>query len=423
MSLDSRVREGLVRSSTAIEERDLDLLLGAIVRGTRRRRLVRRVIAVAVVLGIGLAAVLFGPRALDDLMRSGEPRPANPSGVPGIITTFAGTGVDESFGDGGPATEAGLNYPVDVAVDDDENVFILDHGGQRVRKVNPAGTITTVVGIPAGGDQPAAAAGEAGSLELSNATGIDVDADGNLYISPEQTTVLKIDPGGDVSTVAGTGTAGYSGDGGQATEANLNHIWDVAVDQDGDIFIASGSAVRKVDTQGEITTVLDDGTTVFGSDGGHTEAEIGRITGISADDLGNVFFIDIKKNRIGAITATGGITMVAGPGSHPTCIGPRGSFKDEGAPANELRLCGAEHLSVDEFGNIFVADTYNHRIVMIGSSGTVKTVAGTGTDSYSGDDRPADSAELSEPSGVTVGPDGFLYIADSGNHRVRRVSL
>ena len=108
----------------------------------------------------------------------------------------------------------------------------------------------------------------------------------------------------------------------------------------------------------------------------------------------------------------------------PTCVGREGGpFTDEGAPAAELDLCGAEHLTVDETGNIFVADTYNHRIVMIDSSGIVTTVAGTGIDSYSGNGGPAVLAELEEPSGVTVAPDGSLYISDSGNHQVRRVVL
>jgi sugar lactone lactonase YvrE len=183
--------------------------------------------------------------------------------------------------------------------------------------------------------------------------------------------------------------------------------------------------VRKVDAQGIITTVLADGTRVFDDAVGRTlRAQIGHIAGITVDSFGNVYFIDIKNNRVGKIAATGLVTFLAGPGVRPTCVGRDGGpFTDEGAPAAQLDLCGAEHLSVDQAGNIFVADTYNHRIVMIDARGIVTTLAGTGTDSFSGDGGRAETAELSEPSGVTVGPDGSLYISDSGNHRVRSMTL
>ncbi|MGH2652049.1 MAG: hypothetical protein ACRDHK_12680, partial [Actinomycetota bacterium] len=349
-----------------------------------------------------------------------EPRPATrpPSGK-SIITTVAGDGTGGSPGEGGPATQAGVGYPVDLGFDTAGSLYILEHAyPQRVRKVDASGTITTVVGP--------GAPGEAGNIVLSRtfgATGLAVDPVGNVYVAGgeggfTENRVIRVAPSGDVTTVAGTGLPGFSGDGGPATEAKVTHIWDVALDPDGNVYIAASARIRKVDTDGIITTLAGTGSRGFSGDGGPAQgAQVDRLTGVTVDASGSVYFIDYGNGRIRKIDTHGVITTIAGPAEG------RGCLSGDGGQATEASFCGPEHLSVDPEGTIYLADTGNHRIRMIDTQGIVTTIAGTGTPGFSGDGAPALKAQLSEPSGVAVGPDGVIFIADSGNNRVRAVSI
>lgn len=424
MSLDERLRQGL-EGLDAFEGAPPQGAVEAVLGRGRRHRWNRRLAAGALTLSAAILAFVVAPKALDALQSAGERRPAVLGPGVGLITTVAGSGSRGYAGDGGPATEAALNYPVDLDFDGEGNLYILELGHQdlgfnvRVRKVDPSGQITTIAGP--------GASGQAGRLVLGTTfgtTGLAVDAAGNVYLGGGNgpaivNKVIRVDPSGDVTTVAGTGEPGSSGDGGPAKKAELRNVWDVGIDRVGNLYIAGNNRIRKVDTRGAITTIVGGAAHGFSGDGGRAlEAETDRITGVTVDVVGNIYFIDYGNGRIRKIDTSGIITTIAGPGKQG-----RGCFFGEDVPATEAVTCGPEHLDVDEFGNVFIADTYNNRIRMVDTNGIIHTVAGSGDHAYSGDRGPAVEAALSEPSGVALEPDDGIYIADSGNDRVRRVPL
>ena len=421
MSLDQRLREGL-EGLDALESAPPPSVVETVVARGRRQRWVRRAAAGGVALAAAISAVVAAPRAIDALSSDGERRPAVPGDRLGLITTIAGTGAPGLSGDGGPATAAAINYPVDLDFDGEGNLYILELGyGQlgynvRVRRVDPVGRITTVVGP--------GAPGNAGQLVLGTTfgtTGMVVDAGGTIYLGggdgPDiDNRVIRVDPSGDVTTVAGTGEPGSSGDGGPATEARLAHVWDVAVDDEGNLYISADNRIRKVDTSGIITTIAGTGVPGFSGDGGQAvAAKLDTPTGIAVDPDGNLVFVDAQNQRIRLVDAKGVITTIVGNGE----LG----FSGDGGPATDARIQTPENLWVDDEGNIYFADTYNRRVRRIDADGIITTVAGNGRQAFSGDGGPATSAGLAKISAVAVGPDGALYIADSRHNRVRRVLL
>ena len=277
----------------------------------------------------------------------------------GTIDTLAGTGVAGFSGDNGPANAARLDQPGDVAIDAAGNVYIADLNNSRVRRVAVDGTITTFAGTGVSGlsgdNGPATAA------RLANPVGLDLDAAGNLYVADfDNHTVRKITPGGTISRVAGTGTQGYSGDNGPATAARMSSPADVAVDGAGNVFIAefNGHRVRKVSPGGTITTVAGTGTQGYsGTDGPATAAQMSSPAGVD----------------------------------------------------------------VDSSGNLFVAEFGNHVIREVDAAGTITRVAGVALAGFAGDGGPATSAQIDSPSRVSLSPDGDFYVSDWGNHRVRHV--
>ncbi len=423
MSFDQRLRDELHRSLAGIDAGAAEGVLEGVVNRGRRRRRLRRLAAGVVVVAAALMTALVGPRALDLLRSMERKHPAVPPGQPhGRITTVVGTGATGSSGDGGPATKAELDFPVDMGFDGEGNLYVLDLGNPdnpgRVRKVDASGTITTVVG---GG-----APGEAGRVVLGvtfGATGLAVDPEGNVYVGGGDGNftnhqVIRVDKKGRIATVAGTGEAGHSGDGGPATKATLGVVWDVALDSSGNLYMSVGNQVREVHTSGVITTLAGTGSKGFSGDGGPAEAsQLDHPTGVTVDAMGDIYILDIGNDRIRKIDTRGIITTIAGPGEGTGC------FSGDGGPATEAHFCAPEHLWVDPEGNLYIADTYNRRIRKIDSNGIVTTVAGDGSRSFSGDGGPATHAGLSIASDVAVGPDGALYIADSGHDRVRKVVL
>jgi sugar lactone lactonase YvrE len=420
MALDPRVRAGLRRASASMPDPLQNVRVSSIITRGRRRRLVHRVRMAIVVLAAIIATAAVSPFVLREIRHWNTSEPATPQPpARATIATIAGNGLTVSSGDGGPAAQAAVPYPTDIDFDAAGNLYILEHAPpQHVRRVDPSGLITTVVGPGALGD--------AGTIDLSGIFGLTalaVDAEGNVYLaggrgSITQTRVLRFDTSGNVTTVAGTGEPGVSGDGGPATEAKLRNMWDIDTDGEGNLYIGTAGRIRKVDTNGIITTIAGTGTKGFSGDGGQaTEAQLSRLTGVTADIDGNVYFIDFGNDRIRRIDTDGIITTIAGPGRPGVC------YSGDGGPATEADLCGPEHLAVGPDGAVYVADTYNDRIRTIDRNGIITTIAGNGTHTFSGDGVLATHAELSEPSGVAVGPDGSVYIADSGNNRVRRVVL
>ncbi|GAB4056079.1 NHL domain-containing protein [Spirosoma litoris] len=330
-----------------------------------------------------------------------------------IITTVAGSTLK---GDGGPAISAALSTPTGVAIDGNGNLFIADQDNHRIRKVTPDGTISTVAGTGAygySGDN-----GPAINATLGSPSGIAVDATGNLFIADQNThSIRKVATDGTITTVAGNGIAGFSGDTGPAVNANLHTPYAVAVDATGNLFIAdqANHRIRKVAADGKITTVAGTGTQGYNSDNIQaTAANLNTPSGITVDATGNLFIADALNHRIRKVATDGTISTVAGTGIQ--------SFGGDAGPATNAQLANPTGVAVDASGQLFIADLANHRIRKVATDGTISTVAGTNTQGFSGDNGPATSAYLNNPSGITVDAAGQLFIADKTNYRIRKVA-
>jgi sugar lactone lactonase YvrE len=334
----------------------------------------------------------------------------------GIVTVVAGTGTSGFSGDGGPATSAQLASVVGVAVDSSGNVYITEQSNQRIRKVDTSGIISTVAGngkYGYSGD-----GGPATLAQLGSPNGLAVDAAGNLYIADSSNNrVRKVTPGGVISTVAGTGIAGFTGDGGPASFAQLRNPNAVAFDAAGNMFIAdwNNHRVRKVDSSGIITTVAGTGSAGYTTGGGSaTSARLYNPNGLAVDASGNVYIADQNNNRIRKVTSAGAISTVAGNGAR--------GFWGDGGPATLAALNLPYGVAVDASGNVYIADSYNYRIRKVGTSGNISTIGGNGMFRYGGDSGPATSAQLYSPRAAVTDAAGNIYIADTSNHRIRKVT-
>ena len=361
----------------------------------------------------------------------------------GLVSTVAGNGTMGYSGDGGPAIGASLHDPESVAVDGAGGLFIADLGNNRIRKV-AAGMITTVAGtgdwsVPGTGDEgdggPATSAkvdapwgvavDRAGNLyisenprirkvapngvittlaEISVASGLAVDGAGNLYVAvPTKNVVRKVSSDGDVTTVAGNGSEGYSGDGGPAVAAQLHAPYGVAVDGAGNLWIADmyNMRIRKVAGDGVITTIHGQ-VYYFGDGGPATAAMLSSPSGVAVDGAGSLYIADSLNNAVRKVTADGIITTVVGNGQQ--------GYSGDGGPAAGAQVNTPKGVAVDAAGNLYVADTGNNRIRRVAPDGAIVTVAGTG------------DGEIQGPEDVAVDAAGNLYVTDSGNNSVRKVT-
>jgi len=329
-----------------------------------------------------------------------------------MIDTVAGGGV----GDGGAATAAILKNPFGVTVDSSGNIYIADYMNHQIRKVNTSGIISTVAGNGTAGYS--GDGGAATVAQLYYPAGVAVDSAGNIYIADyNNNRIRKVNTSGIISTVAGNGTAGYSGDGGAATAAQLSNPFSVAVGSTGNIYIADGSnnRIRKVNTSGIISTVAGNGTAGYSGDGGAaTAASLSSPYGVAVDSAGNIYIADRSNNRIRKVNTSGIISTVAGNGA----LG----YSGDGGAATAAQLSSPHRVTVDSSGNIYIADTGNYRIRKVNTSGIISTVAGNGTQGYSGDGGAATAAQINNPYGVAVDSAGNIYIADNGNKRIRKVN-
>ena len=419
----------------------------------------------------------------------------------GIIETFAGTGVRGYSGDGGPAAQAALTDPSRITVDGAGAVFIAEL--DRIRRVGANGRISTVLGDGRAGAEgdggPAARARTAGNA------GMAIDGDGNLFIAERAThRIRRIDTQGIVSTVAGTGVIGGAGDGGNALIAQLNQPVDVDVDGLGAVLIAElgGNRVRRIAQDGTIDTLAGTGVPGGRGDGGPaTEAELNGPQAVMADSDNAVFVGDWNNRRVRRIAPDGRIETVAGsnsgsdesggpatetrlvlpldlaplPGGRlivveqgarrlralkpapasaapveppvealvayvppaaalalppPIPAGPiadvfagRGEpgFDGEGSPRLDALFGSPRGLAIDGQGRLLIADTGNHRIRRIEFDGAVRSIAGTGEPGFAGDGGPAVAAQINRPSDVVVDSAGGILVADAGNFRLRRI--
>jgi len=344
------------------------------------------------------------------LLGDGSWRSTNSLGAM-TITTVAGNGFSGFSGDNGPATSTSLYEPNGVAVGPDGSIYIADYANHRVRRVGPDGIITTVAGSGTGGD-----GGLATSASLYAPSGVAVGPDGSIYIAdPQKFRVRRIGADGIITTVAGNGTPGFSGDNGPATSASLGEPHSVAVGPDGSIYIASDNRIRRVGTDGIITTVVGNGDWGYSGDGGPaTSASLYYPDGVAFGPDGCIYFSDMNNQRIRRVGADGIITTVAGNGTP--------GFSGDGGPATSASLYVPRGIAFGPDGSIYIADYASYRIRRVGPEGIITTVAGNYLSGFSGDGGPATSASLSVPYGVAVGPDGSIYIADQYNHRVRRLA-
>ena len=334
----------------------------------------------------------------------------------GIITTFAGNGSQGASGDGGPATNATFEFPGGVLADKYGNVFIADIQNGKIREVDTNGIITTIAGTGQRGYSNDG--GPATNAALYFPTGLAMDAAGDLLVADtDNNRIRMIDTNGIITTVAGNGAYGYAGEGGLATNASLCQPIGVAVDLSGRILIADSGTnrVRAVDpATGIIKLLAGKGTNNFYGDGGFaTNANLNYPTALTVDRTGKVYIADAKNYRIRFIDNAGIIRTFAGNGKAAYC----GDYDY----ATNASLSGPINAVVDQFGDIFVADTGNSVVREVDTNGIITTVAGNGIYGYSGDHGSAINAKLMSPYAVAVDTAGNLYIADHDNNRIRKV--
>ena len=334
----------------------------------------------------------------------------------GVISTTAGSGAVNFGGDNGVASLSTLNNPKRVAFDSAGNMYIADTDNNRIRKVNAiSGVITTIAGNGAFGFS--GDGGDAISATLQFPIGIALDAAGNVYFTTTSQHLRKITVAtGKITTVAGNGVIGFEGDGGVATNASLGNPLGIAIDTPGNVYIAEGynARVRKVTAATGIITTITGGLGYgFSGDGGPaTSAKNAGVSDVALDNMGNIYFTDGGNRRIRKITAaTGIITTIAGTGT--------AGFSGDGGPATAANLADVSSIAIDKSGNIFFSG--NTRIRKItASTGAIATVAGTGVQGFSGDGGPAINAQIVGGKGVSLDNADNLYIGDF--NRVRKIS-
>jgi hypothetical protein len=345
----------------------------------------------------------------------------------GIISAVAAIGNQSGYGgDGGPATNAVLFDPAGVAADSFGDIFIDDQANNRIRMVNTNGIINTIAGIgPAGtsgsysGDGGLATSAGLNLFNISFPSGVAVDGLGNVYIADvSNERIRKVNTNGVIITIAGTNTAGFSGDGGPAISALLKTPAGLAVDTSGDLFIADtgNNRIREIATNGIITTVAGTNSAGFAGDGGPAvDAKLNSPVGVAVDTAGNLFIADMSNNRVRQVSPDGIITTLAG-----TNIA---GFSGDGGPATNASLNQPYGVAVDAYDDVFIADHRNARVRMVNIQGTISTVAGNGLSGNSGNGGAATNATLNGVSGVGLDSYDNLYTSATTYCAVRKVGF
>ena len=334
-----------------------------------------------------------------------------------MISTVAGDGSYGSSGDGGSAALGSLATPWGLSFDIAGSLYIADVNGGVIRKIDSHGDIATVAGIPSNSPRNGDG-GTATQARLNQPFAVDVGANGHVYITElAGQRVRGVDLGGIISTTAGTGDSGYADDAGLAADAQVSRPQGLATSSSGALFIADtgNHSVRRVKF-GRISTIAGDGSSGYRGDGGlAANAQMSAPGGLDVYSNGNVVVVaDTANHRVRRISYGTAILSIAGTGV--------AGFGGDGGPAALAQLNLPTDVATDSAGNLYIADTANHRIRKVDSAGNVSTIAGTGIYGYSGDSGPALQAQLATPSGVAVDTCGNIYVADSDNDRVRVMS-
>ena len=320
-----------------------------------------------------------------------------------IITTVAGNGTASYSGDGGQAINAELYLPIGMTTDAAGNLYIADMANNRVRKISTSGIITTIAGVGPVGVGAGSYGGDGGpatSAQISSPYGVTFDVAGNLYIADEgNQRIRKIDTAGIISTIAGNGNGGFSGDGGPAINATFDPTG-IAIDAIGNLYIADydNNRIRMVNSSGIINTIAGNGTQgVSGDNGLATIAELSGPFGVVLDAAGNLYISDEGNARIRKVNTSGIISTIASTGTYPAGI------------------------TLDAFNNLYIAGRWDNRIHKLDTLGVITSIAGNGANNYSGDGGQATAAALDMPMSITVDALGNLYISDYANNRIRFV--
>ncbi|MCL2809057.1 MAG: chitobiase/beta-hexosaminidase C-terminal domain-containing protein [Treponema sp.] len=327
-----------------------------------------------------------------------------------IVSTLAGTGTDGYIdGDGNIAQ---FNQPIGIAIDSEGNIFLADMNNHRIRKITPQGVVSTLAGTGTEGFTD----GEKGTAQFKSPCGIAVDSEGNIYVADTlNNRIRKITPQGIVSTLAGNGTDGLN-DGAGSTALFFSPT-DLTIDLEGYIYVADmgNHRIRKITPQGEVSTFAGTGDVGFGYGGfhnglGHT-ARFDSPHGVAVDLEGNIYVADSLNNRIRKITSQGVVSTLAGNGTDGLIDGV-GSASQFFYPS---------HVALDSLGNIYVADNLNNSIRKITPSGVVSTIAGNGIQGFY--DGSGNIAQFNMPTGIAVDYEGNIYVVDTGNIRIRKIVL
>jgi sugar lactone lactonase YvrE len=340
--------------------------------------------------------------------------------VAGLISSIAGNGRWPGHeAREGPALAAQLGQPAGVAVAANGAVYFTEYDYACIRKVQPDGTIVTLVGGDDVEEGDAGDGGPASAALLRSPYGLALLPDGSLYIADSGNDRIRvISPDGIIRTAFGTGESGYSGDGGSASEAVFLTPCGLALGVDGSLYIADtdNSCIRRVEPGGRICAIAGTGVAGYSRDGRPAKtAQLNRPFGIAMSRTGSLYVADYGNSRVRCIRSDGTIDTVAGTGLW-------GYDGDEG-PATLAASNGPIAIAVGPGDEICVSDNHNNRVRIIHTDGRIGTLAGTGQPGYAGDGGPAAEAQLKHPAGLAFGQHGHLYLADSGNYRIRRISL